>query len=80
MLCDCYTWTRLYGDASGINFQDYIPEFRILRLTFHNRKSAPKYCIRQFIKASDSFSVSLKTIEHLHMFEIVNIFTKFSKI
>ena len=43
-----------------------IPEFRVLRLTFH-RKSASKSWIREFTIASDVFSVCLKTFILLNL-------------
>ena len=44
-----------------VNVFRIIPEFRIMRLTFH-RKSAPKCSILQVIIASDLVSVYLKVL------------------
>ena len=49
-----------------VNVFRFIPEFRILRLTFH-RKSASKYCIVQIIIVSDIIAVKLKTINLLNL-------------
>ena len=46
-----YAWVKVFR---------IIPEFRILRLTFH-RKSA----LKDYSNNSPLFSVSLKTIDHL---------------
>ena len=43
-----------------------IPEFRVLRLTFH-RKSASKYRSRQIVLALRFMSVCLKTDDHLNL-------------
>ena len=48
------------------SFQNFIPEFRILRVTFR-RKSASKSRIRQFMQDSNLFSDYLKIIDHLNL-------------
>ena len=52
----------------GVNVFRIIPEFRILRLTFHRKSTLKLLNLADYNSFSDLFSVYLKTIDHLNLY------------